>query len=91
MPSFKRTPFHCKPTLKKTNKSKRIQNILFCSECKKRRNIRKTEENRYCYIDLKGGGRDMKYSSNGKELEDKIIEIFRRSGNKKENLLRIRS
>ena len=49
------------------------------------------EENRYCYIDLKGGGRDMKYSSNGKELEDKIIEIFRRSRNKKENLLRIRS
>ena len=32
---------------------------------------------------FKGGGRDIKYSSNGKELEDKIIEIFLRSGNKK--------
>ena len=28
-------------------------------------------------------GRDIKHSSNGKELEDKITEIFRRSGNKK--------
>ena len=81
--SFKRTTFHCKRALKKTNKSKRIQNIFFCSECKKCRNIRKAEENRYCYLNLKGGGRDIKYSSNGKELEDKIIEIFRRFGNKK--------
>ena len=62
--------------MKKTNKSKRIQNIFFCRECKKRRNIRKAEENRYCYLNLKGGERDIKYSSNGKELEDKIIEIF---------------
>ena len=83
MSSFKRTTFHCKRGLKKTNKSKRIQNIFFCRECKKRRNIRKAEENRYCYLNLKGGGRDIKYSSNGKELEDKIIEIFRRFGNKK--------
>ena len=83
MSSFKRTTFHCKRALKKTNKSKRIQNIFFCSECKKCRNIRKAEENRYCYLNLKGGGRDIKYSSNGKELEDKIIEIFRRFGNKK--------
>ena len=81
--SFKRTTFHCKRGLKKTNKSKRIQNIFFCRECKKRRNIRKAEENRYCYLNLKGRGRDIKYSSNGKELEDKIIEIFRRFGNKK--------
>ena len=65
------------------NKSKRIQSIFFCSECKKRRNIRKAEENRYCYLNLKGVGRDIKYSSNGKELEYKIIEIFLRSGNKK--------
>ena len=36
----------------------------------KRSNIRKAEENRL-------------YSSNGKELEDKIIEIFYRSGNNK--------
>ena len=73
--------------MKKTIKSKRIQNIFFCRKCEKRRNIRKAEENRYCYLNLKGGGRDIKYSSNGKELEDKIffkiIEIFRRSGNKK--------
>ena len=32
---------------------------------------------------FKGGGRDIKYSSNGKELDDKIIEVFRRSGIKK--------
>ena len=69
--------------MKKTIKSKRIQNIFFCRKCEKRRNIRKAEENRYCYLNLKGGGRDIKYSSNGKELEDKIIEIFRRFGNKK--------
>ena len=83
LPLFKRITFHCKRGLKKTNKSKRIQNIFFCIECKKRRNIRKAEENRYCYLNLKDGGRDIKYSSNKKELEDKIIEIFRRFGNKK--------
>ena len=83
MSSFKRTTVHCKRGLKKTNKSKRIQNIFFCRECKKRRNIRKAGENRYCYLILKGGGRDIKYSSNGKELEDKIIEIFRIFSNKK--------
>ena len=83
LPSFKRTTFHCKRALKKTNKSKQIQNIFFLSECKKRRNIRKAEENRSCYLNLKSTTRDIKYSSNGKELEDKIIEIFRRSGNKK--------
>ena len=83
LPSFKRTTFHCKRALKKTNKSKQIQNIFFLSECKKRRNIRKAEENRSCYLNLKSTRRDIKYSSNGKELEDKIIEIFRRSGNKK--------
>ena len=81
--SFKRTTFHCKWALTKTNKSKRIQNIFFLSECKKRRNIRKAEENRSCCLNLKGGRRDIRYSSNRKELEDKIIEIFRRSGNKK--------
>ena len=69
--------------MKKTNKSKRVQNIFFCREFKRRINIRKAEENRYCYLNLKDGGRDIKYSSNGNELEDKIIEIFRRSGNKK--------
>ena len=83
MSSFKRTTFHSKRALKKTNKSKRIQSIFLCSECKKPRDIRKAEENRYCYLNLKGVGRDVKYSSNGKELEDTIIEIFRRSGNKK--------
>ena len=81
--SFKRTTFHCKPGLKKINKSKRIQNIFFYSECKKCRSIRKAEKNRYCYLNLKGGERDIKYSSNGKELEDKIIEIFCRSCNEK--------
>ena len=81
--SFKRITFHCKRALKKTNKSKQIQNIFFCSDCKKGRNIRKAEENRCCYLNRKGGGRDIKYSSNRKELKDKIIEIFRRSGNKK--------
>ena len=53
--------------LKKTNKSKQIQNIFFCSDCKKRRNIRKAEENRYCYLNLKGEGRDIRYSFNGKD------------------------
>ena len=63
--------------------NKRIQNIFFCGECKKCRNIRKAKENRYCYLNLKGAGRDIKYSSNEKELGDKIIKIFRRSGNKR--------
>ena len=62
--------------------NKQIQNIFLCGECKKCRNIRKSKENRYCYLNLKGTGRDIKYSSNGKELGDKIIKIFRRSGNK---------
>ena len=63
--------------------NKRIQNIFFCGECKKCRNIRKAKENRYCYLNLKGAGSDIKYSSNEKELGDKIIKIFRRSGNKR--------
>ena len=89
--SFKRTTFNCKRQLKKTYKSKRIQNIFFSSECKKRSNIRKAEEDIYCYLILKDVGRGIKYSSNGKELEEKIIEIFRRSGINKKNSLGVRS